>query len=316
MNSNANTFVTNGKSVTFTANIFSIMLTSMTGYGKAEMQMTGKKIIAEVRSLNSKQLDLNVKLPLRYREVEMEIRSIVSELMVRGKVDFQIFIEDDEAASVTPINEAIFDGYFSQVKQISDKYGLNINNELLIQTILRLPDVMKSPKDDVEESEYNVVKDVAKLAVLQLNEFRVQEGNALAADIVKRVNNILAFLEQVAPFESSRIETIKVRLSDNLKGISENVKVDADRFEQELIYYLEKLDITEEKVRLKNHCKYFLETVKSDEPVGRKLGFIAQEMGREINTLGSKANNVDIQKLVVRMKDELEKIKEQSLNIL
>ncbi len=292
------------------------MLISMTGYGKAEVEFGTKKIIAEIRSLNSKQLDLNVRLPQIYREIEMEIRSLISQQLVRGKVDFQISYEDSTDSTAVPINGEVFASYYNQLTQISDKHNININGEPILQTILRLPDVLKVQKDETTDTEWNAVKEATGKVLEQIIKFRVQEGNVLEKDILMRVDLILSLLEKVEPFERQRINDVRSRLIDNLNGISKDIKLDSDRFEQEVIYYLEKLDVTEEKVRLRNHCKYFIDTVNLDEPVGRKLGFIAQEMGREINTLGSKANNADIQKLVVMMKDELEKIKEQSLNIL
>ncbi len=292
------------------------MLISMTGYGKAEVEFGSKKIIAEIRSLNSKQLDLNVRLPQIYREIEMEIRSLISQQLVRGKVDFQVTYEDSTDSTAVPINGDIFASYYNQLTQISDKHNIDINGEPILQTILRLPDVLKVQKDETTDAEWNAVKEATGKVLEQIIKFRVQEGNVLEKDILMRVDLILSLLEKVEPFERQRINDVRSRLIDNLNGISKDIKLDSDRFEQEVIYYLEKLDVTEEKVRLRNHCKYFIDTVNLDEPVGRKLGFIAQEMGREINTLGSKANNADIQKLVVMMKDELEKIKEQSLNIL
>ncbi|MGE0079111.1 MAG: YicC/YloC family endoribonuclease [Bacteroidales bacterium] len=292
------------------------MLISMTGYGKAEVEFGSKKIIAEIRSLNSKQLDLSVKLPSIYREVEMDIRTAVSQQLVRGKVDFQITYEDSTDSSAIPINNDVFASYYNQLQQLSSKHGISLNEEPIFQTILRLPDVLKVQKSETSEEEWSAIRSVIDKVLTQINSFRTQEGTVLEKDIVMRVNTILDLLDKVEPFEKQRITDIRARLSDNLAGLSKDLKIDSDRFEQEIIYYLEKLDVTEEKVRLRNHCKYFIDTVKLEEPVGRKLGFIAQEMGREINTLGSKANNADIQKLVVMMKDELEKIKEQSLNIL
>ncbi len=292
------------------------MLISMTGYGKAEVEFGTKKIIAEIRSLNSKQLDLNVRLPQIYREIEMEIRSLISQQLVRGKVDFQVTYEDSTDSTAVPISGDICASYYNQLTQISDKHNIDINGEPILQTILRLPDVLKVQKDETTDTEWNAVKEATGKVLEQIIKFRVQEGNVLEKDILMRVDLILSLLEKVEPFERQRINDVRSRLIDNLNGISKDIKLDSDRFEQEVIYYLEKLDVTEEKVRLRNHCKYFIDTVNLDEPVGRKLGFIAQEMGREINTLGSKANNADIQKLVVMMKDELEKIKEQSLNIL
>lgn len=292
------------------------MLVSMTGYGKAEVEFGTKKIIAEIRSLNSKQLDLSVKLPSIYREVEMDIRAAVSQQLVRGKVDFQIIYEDSSESSAIPINTDVFASYYNQLVQLSSKHNISLGNEPLLQTILRLPDVLKVQKDETSGEEWGAIRGLTAKVLDQIVKFRIQEGGVLEKDIVMRVNLILSLLDKVEPFEKQRIVDIRTRLADNLNGLSKELKLDSDRFEQEVIYYLEKLDITEEKVRLRNHCKYFIDTVNLNEPVGRKLGFIAQEMGREINTLGSKANNADIQKIVVMMKDELEKIKEQSLNIL
>ncbi|BDX38964.1 hypothetical protein CYCD_23190 [Tenuifilaceae bacterium CYCD] len=288
----------------------------MTGYGKAEVEFGTKKIIAEIRSLNSKQLDLSVKLPSIYREVEMDIRAAVSQQLVRGKVDFQVIYEDSSESSAIPINTDVFASYYNQLVLLSSKHSISLGNEPLFQTILRLPDVLKVQKDETSGEEWEAIRGLTTKVLDQIVKFRIQEGGVLEKDIVMRVNLILSLLEKVEPFEKQRIVDIRTRLADNLNGLSKDLKLDSDRFEQEVIYYLEKLDITEEKVRLRNHCKYFIDTVNLNEPVGRKLGFIAQEMGREINTLGSKANNADIQKIVVMMKDELEKIKEQSLNIL
>lgn len=292
------------------------MLISMTGYGKAEVEFGSKKIIAEIRSLNSKQLDLSVKIPSIYREVEMDIRSLVSQQLVRGKVDFQVFYENTADSTVVPINSEVFASYYNQLIALSEKHNIAINEEPIIQTILRLPEVLKVQKEDTSDAEWNAVKELAGKVIQQINNYRAQEGSVLEKDITMRVNLIVDLLDKVEPYEKQRILDVRTRLSENLAGLSKDLKLDSDRFEQEVIYYLEKLDVTEEKVRLRNHCKYFIDTVNLDEPVGRKLGFIAQEMGREINTLGSKANNAEIQKIVVMMKDELEKIKEQVLNIL
>ncbi|HOA10052.1 MAG: YicC family protein [Bacteroidales bacterium] len=293
------------------------MLVSMTGFGRAEMQLGSKKLIAEIRSLNSKQLDLSIRIPSIYRGIEMDIRSIIAQQLVRGKVDFQLSFEETAESATTPINRDIFEGYLLQIKEIARQFEIDITNESLVQTILRLPDVLRvNGKDVVGEDELNSVKKLCSNAVESLVNFRRQEGSVLYNDIKNRVLLILDLLQKVEPYEKQRIEDVKKRLREALKTLEDDVKINSDRFEQEVIYYLEKLDITEEKVRLKNHCKYFLETAGLDEQVGRKLGFIAQEMGREINTMGSKANHSDIQKVVVQMKDELEKIKEQSLNIL
>jgi len=289
----------------------------MTGFGRAEMQLGSKKFTAEIRSLNSKQLDLSLRIPSIYRGIEMDIRSIIAQQLVRGKVDFQLSVEETDELATIPINRNIFEGYLQQIREIAKQLEIDITNESLVQTILKLPDVLRvNGKDTAGEEELNAVKNLCTDAVDKLVNFRKQEGSVLFGDINSRVLLILELLEKVEPFEKQRIEDVKKKLRESLNTLEDSVKVNADRFEQEVIYYLEKLDITEEKVRLKNHCRYFLETAASNELVGRKLGFIAQEMGREINTLGSKANHSDIQKVVVQMKDELEKIKEQSLNIL
>jgi uncharacterized protein (TIGR00255 family) len=289
----------------------------MTGFGRAEMQLGSKKFTAEIRSLNSKQLDLSIRIPSIYRGIEMDIRSIIAQQLVRGKVDFQLSFEETAESATTPINRDIFEGYLQQIKEIARQLEIDITNESLVQTILRLPDVLRvNGKDVAGEDELNSVKKLCSNAVESLVNFRKQEGSVLYNDIKNRVLLILDLLQKVEPYEKQRIEDVKKRLREALNTLEDDVKINSDRFEQEVIYYLEKLDITEEKVRLKNHCKYFLETVGTDEQVGRKLGFIAQEMGREINTLGSKANHSEIQRIVVLMKDELEKIKEQSLNIL
>ncbi|QKG81239.1 YicC family protein [Tenuifilum thalassicum] len=288
----------------------------MTGFGKAEREYKNKKIVVEVRSLNSKQLDLNTRLPGVYRDLEMEIRNLVSKELQRGKVDLSISVEETAETKAIPINEAVFMAYYNQLNSISKNNDLELNPSTAIPAVLRLPEVVKATKEEIEPDELKVVKETCLDALRALVDFRKQEGAILQNDLLSRVQHILDYLDKVIPFEKQRIENVRNRLAESLKLLSNDIKVDANRFEQEVIYYLEKLDITEEKVRLKQHCNYFTETVALNEPVGRKLGFIAQEMGREINTLGSKANDAEIQRIVVMMKDELEKIKEQVLNIL
>lgn len=288
----------------------------MTGFGKAEIQFNGKNITVEVKSLNSKQLDLNVKTPMIYRDREYDIRNILSSKLIRGKVDFYINYDEKKETSAAPINLGVFKSYYDQLQKISDDCKIQIADEPIIQTILRLPDVLKIEKVETTDEEWKAVFNCIDRAIEKMLVFRQQEGKALEKDITERVQLIVDLLEKIEPFEKQRIETVKTKLQESLKNLGKEIKVDNDRFEQELIYYLEKMDVTEEKVRLRNHCEYFMNTVKEDHPVGRKLGFILQEMGREINTLGSKANQADMQKIVVLMKDELEKIKEQSLNIL
>ena len=292
------------------------MLISMTGFGKAEVQFNGKNITVEVKSLNSKQLDLNVKTPMVYRDREYDIRNLLALKLIRGKIDFYINIEEKKENSALSINAGIFKGYYEQIQKISDECKIAISDEPIFQTILRLPDVLKVEKIEVTDEEWKAVFECINNAIEKMILFREQEGKALEKDITQRVRLIEDLLEKIEPFEKQRLETVKTRLQESLKSLSKEIKVDNDRFEQEIIYYLEKMDVTEEKVRLRNHCEYFINTVNEVDPVGRKLAFILQEMGREINTLGSKANQADIQKFVVMMKDELEKIKEQSLNIL
>ncbi|NOU19533.1 MAG: YicC family protein [Bacteroidales bacterium] len=292
------------------------MLISMTGFGKAEIQFNGKNITVEVKSLNSKQLDLNVKTPMIYRDREYDIRNLLTSKLTRGKIDFYINVDEKKENSSLPINAGVFKSYYDQIQKISNDCNISITQEPVFQTILRLPDVLKIEKVEVTDEEWNAVFECINAALEKMFLFRQQEGKALEKDITERVRLIEDLLDKIEPFEKQRLETVKSKLQESLKNLGKEIKIDNDRFEQELIYYLEKMDVTEEKVRLRNHCKYFINTVNEDLPVGRKLGFILQEMGREINTLGSKANQADMQKFVVLMKDELEKIKEQSLNIL
>ncbi|RPH34500.1 MAG: YicC family protein [Bacteroidales bacterium] len=292
------------------------MLISMTGFGKAEIQFNGKCITVEVKSLNSKQLDLNVKTPMIYRDREYDIRNLLSSKLIRGKIDFYISYDDKQENVAAPINAGIFKSYYQQIEAISEDCNISLSNEPVFQTILRLPDVLKIEKVEVTDDEWKAVFECINAAIDKMILFREQEGKALEKDITERVLLIEELLVKIEPFEKQRLETVKVKLQEGLKKLGKDVKVDNDRFEQEIIYYLEKMDVTEEKVRLRNHCEYFINTVNEVHPVGRKLGFILQEMGREINTLGSKASQAEMQKFVVLMKDELEKIKEQSLNIL
>ncbi|HBI81946.1 MAG TPA: YicC family protein [Bacteroidales bacterium] len=288
----------------------------MTGYGKAERGFGSKKIIVEVRSLNSKQFDLNLRLPSTYRELEMEIRLKVAKELERGKVDMTVSVEENNELKVMPINDSVFVAYYRQLSDITSKYGIGFNSAEIVPAILLLPEVIKTQREEIVPEEFGAVLQACSNALEALVQFRKQEGAILEKDLLHRVNLILDYLSRIEPFENQRINDVRKRISESLRQIDADITVDDNRFEQEVIYYLEKLDITEEKVRLKQHCNYFTETVNQPDSAGRKLGFIAQEMGREINTLGSKANNADIQKLVVMMKDELEKIKEQSLNIL
>ena len=291
------------------------MIKSMTGYGKAEMEVNNKKITIEIKSLNSKQIDINTRTPAIYREKDIEIRKVISDRLVRGKVDFNIYVENLGEESNSKINEPILKGYFHHLQKISKELGLPVDQTTL-QAAMRLPDVVKTEYETLDEQEWENIYANILSAINDIEAFRVKEGLALEADILSNVKSIHALLKEIEPFEKQRIETLKTRFSDNLEALRTNGNVDENRFEQELIFYLEKLDINEEKVRLTNHCEYFYETAALDESSGKKLGFISQEIGREINTIGSKANESNIQRIVVRMKDHLERVKEQLLNVL
>ena len=291
------------------------MIKSMTGFGKAEFEIGNKKISLEIKSLNSKQLDINTRVPALYREKDIEIRKLISETLTRGKVDFAIYLENLGTESTSKINDAIVKDYFKQLSTIQQDLNLEVS-ELIMQNVMRLPDTVKTVYEELNEEEWKVVRDNIARTIEEVNKFRDQEGNALKLDLENNIQSILELLKEVEPYESQRIENVKTRIMNSLEELKLNGSLDKNRFEQELIFYIEKLDINEEKVRLINHCAYFTETMDSEGPSGRKLGFIAQEIGREINTLGSKANESNIQRIVVQMKDNLEKIKEQVLNIL
>ncbi len=286
----------------------------MTGFGKAEVSLPNKKITIEIRSLNSKQLDLNLRLPAIYRSSEYEIRNMVARNVERGKVDVFITIEAQTTQTSAKINREIFAAYLQQINDTLSFSRIDASYDAILPCLLRLPDVMSTETETLSDEEHTILLNTTQRAIDQLNAFRQQEGAILIADLLQRVDKIEKYKSEVAPFEKARTETIRARILDALTQL--NVEVDHNRLEQEMIFYFEKLDITEEKVRLTNHCNYFREVASSEEAAGRKLGFIAQEMGREINTMGSKANESNIQILVVKMKDELEKIKEQVLNIL
>ena len=292
------------------------MIQSMTGFGKATVAYKEKKINVEVKSLNSKALDLSTRIAPLYREKEMEIRQFIAKNLERGKIDFSIWIEKDVVADATPINMALVENYYQQIKKISAQTGIPEPADWYA-TLLRLPDV--TTKTDVEEltdEEWKSAQQAIDEAVNHLIEFRRQEGAALQKKFTEKVDNIQALLASIEPYEKSRVEKIKTNIVNGLQQIP-NVEYDKNRLEQELIYYIEKLDISEEKQRLSNHLKYFRETMNEEgHGVGKKLGFIAQEMGREINTTGSKSNQAEMQNIVVKMKDELEQIKEQVLNAL
>lgn len=291
------------------------MIRSMTGYGKAECLLPDKKLTVEIKSLNSKQMDTNTRLPSLYKEKELEIRQLIASQLERGKVECSFYYELSENAASGTINGPVVKSYYEQLYKISGELGLETSLELL-STVMRMPDTIRTEKAELEENEWGRVKQALEQALGFVNEFRNQEGNSLDADLRHRVEAISEKLIHIEKYEEVRIMQIRERIGNNLASYLKKEDLDENRFEQELIFYIEKLDISEEKVRLSNHCKYFLETMDDRKPAGKKLGFISQEMGREINTLGSKANHAEIQKLVVEMKDELERIKEQILNVL
>ena len=288
----------------------------MTGYGKSVVTYKEKKINVEVKSLNSKSLDLSTRIAPLYREKEMEIRRLLAQKLERGKVDFSLWVEKETIVDATPINAALVENYYKQIKTIAEKTGIPEPNDWFT-TLLRMPDVTaKIDVEELDEAEWEAAKKAINEAIDKLIEFRTQEGAALQKKFTEKIDNISALLKSIEPFEKSRVPKIKDKIVDGLKHIPE-VDYDKNRLEQELIYYIEKLDISEEKQRLTNHLKYFRETMaESGHGVGKKLGFIAQEMGREINTTGSKSNQAEMQNIVVKMKDELEQIKEQVLNAL
>lgn len=290
------------------------MIKSMTGFGKSEATVRNRKITVEIRSLNSKQLDINVKVPPVYRQSEYEIRNIVARRMQRGKVDLFVTVESLSTQTSARIDREAFREYIRQMNDALVYAGIDAGYDAMLAAVMRLPDVVAAESESVSDEERQALLTAVEEAVAQLDAFRVQEGAILIADLLHRVEKIEGYKAEVIPYEKARTETIRARILDHLAQL--NLEVDRNRLEQEMIFYLEKLDITEEKVRLANHCNYFREVAAEEEGVGRKLGFIAQEMGREINTMGSKANESNIQILVVKMKDELEKIKEQVLNIL
>ena len=290
------------------------MIKSMTGFGKGEVSLPSKKITVEVRSLNSKQLDLSVRIPGIYRQKEFDLRSIASAAIQRGKADITVTVENTVVSTSAKLNKEIFNDYMRQVNDALAYSGVSADYDAIVPAVLRMPEVVSAQVESLTEEESAALEQALGLALEQFNAFREQEGATLIADLLRRIDLIEEYKRQVEPFEAQRAETIKNRIRENLAQLK--VDIDTNRLEQEMIFYIEKLDITEEKVRLANHCNYFREVAASEEAVGRKLGFIAQEMGREINTLGSKSNEANMQILVVKMKDELEKIKEQVLNIL
>lgn len=286
------------------------MIASMTGYGKSTLELPEKKITIEIRSLNSKTLDLNTRIPSYYREKEIEIRNIISEKVQRGKVDFNMQVELNPAARTQKLNADLIKQYIADFKAITP----DVSEADILPVVMRMPDVMNFSQEDLSDEEWQAIKNTVVEAIEALNQYRADEGAVLEKELLNYVENILTLLTQVDQYEGERIVTIKERFGKKLEDLK--VEIDQNRYEQEMIYFLEKLDITEEKVRLKNNCEYFIQQINEEGSNGKKLGFISQEIGREINTLGSKSNHADMQKIVVQMKDELEKIKEQSLNVL
>lgn len=291
------------------------MVQSMTGYGKASCEFGNKKIVVEIKSLNSKQLDVSTRISGLYREKDIEIRNELSQKLERGKVDFSLYVDNSGKESVSQINSSVVEAYYQQIKTIANNIGIEVPANWF-EVLLRLPDTMKTETVELDENEWIEIKKIINTAIDQLTEFRVQEGKSLENVFVNKISHIADLLEQVAPYEQERVEKIKARLEENLLALSDKIDYDKNRIEQELVFYIEKLDVNEEKVRLKNHLDYFVETMQHEKSPGKKLGFIAQEIGREVNTLGSKSNHSEMQKIVVLMKDDLEQIKEQVLNVL
>ena len=290
------------------------MVKSMTGFGKGEVVFQTKKITVEIRTLNSKQLDLNLRMPAAYRGSEYDVRSILSRRIQRGKTDVFIAVESQQVATPAHINNELFREYLRQLTTALASANLEVSYETILPIVMRMPEVVSSEQQAISEEEQQALLKAVEEACDKLDTFREQEGAILISDLLKRIDLIEQYKEEVVPFEVQRAATIKNRIQEHLNQLQ--VEVDQSRLEQEMIYYIEKLDLNEERVRLRQHCKYFIDTITNEDCPGKKLGFIAQEMGREINTTGSKANHTEIQKIVVKMKDELEKIKEQSLNIL
>lgn len=285
------------------------MIQSMTGFGKSVLQLPSKKITVELKSLNSKNLDLNARIPSQYREKELVLRNKISRELIRGKVDFSVYVEVTGEETTASVNPAVVKKYMEQLKEISS--GDEIE---LLKMAVRMPDALKTEREEVDEEEFKAIEQAVEEALKEINDFRSSEGKALEEELEQRAKNIQQLLEKVIAMDPERIAGVRERLIRGVAELKENV--DENRFEQELVYYIEKFDITEEKVRLENHMDYFLKTLDSADSNGKKLAFISQEMGREINTIGSKSNYAPMQQLVVQMKDELEKIKEQLLNVL
>lgn len=291
------------------------MILSMTGFGRSELEIGQKKICIEIRALNSKQMDIILKLPSVLKDKESDIRNEISKSLIRGKADVYVTYEGVDEERGVVINKNIFRDYYNQIKELNTELGIPISDDI-VNTILRLPDALKMDKAIITDEEWAIVFEGLVKAIQEVRQFRIQEGKCLRDDLIKRLSAIEGLSEAIEPYEKSRLEKISTRIRENLEELVGWDKVDKNRFEQELLYFIEKFDINEEKVRLNNHCKYFRDIVENEDFAGRKLGFIAQELGREINTIGSKANDSTIQQMVVQMKDELEKIKEQINNIL
>ena len=283
--------------------------------GKSTGSYKGKKIVIEIKSLNSKQLDISTRIVGLYREKDIEIRNLIAQNLERGKIDLSLYIEDNNSQSTTFLNQNIISNYKNQIEDTCKTLNIKVPDNL-IEIILRLPDSLKTESTILEEEEWLAVVELLNNAFSQIKMFRSQEGLSLQNMFISKISNIRHLLEEVELYEKERVEKIRARLEENLKSIEDKISIDRNRLEQEMIYYIEKLDVNEEKVRLRNHLNYFIETMEKEEAPGKKLGFIAQEMGREINTLGSKSNHSEMQILVVKMKDELEQIKEQVLNVL
>ena len=291
------------------------MLQSMTGYGKAEGSYQNKNITIEIRALNSKQSDINLKLPSALKEKEIELRKRVGEYLGRGKISCLVYYEITDKDQAATLNQAVIKNYIKQIRRISEDLRINFDSRLL-QTALQMPEAFEKEEEELKQEEWEVVWQAMEKALQEVVRFREQEGQAIENDFRERIEALKGYLQQIDPHEKARVERIRERLQEKLKTYQNNFEVDQNRFEQELVYYLEKLDITEEKVRLENHFSYFQELLSQQEPVGKKLNFLTQEIGREINTIGSKSNDFEMQRLVVQMKDELEKIREQVMNVL
>lgn len=290
------------------------MIKSMTGFGKVAIHADAKNIVVEIRTLNSKQFDLSTRIASLFRDRENEIRALVAQKLQRGKIDFSLYVEKNERPAVT-INHELAKSYFNELTSLSKSLGNQVDSDIFLQ-VLRMPDVVSSPQEELPEELWKQVYQAISDCCDKVDGFRIQEGEVLAKDFVKRVKLIDSLIDEITPFEKNRVEVLRNKFISTFKDMQLKDKYDANRLEQEMIFYVEKLDITEEKVRLRKHCNYFLETMAEPESQGKKLGFIVQEMGREVNTTGSKASDFNIQQIVVKMKDEVEKLKEQLANIL